>query len=137
MITPRGYSKDPSIPPDGIVIAWSEDLINCKGGLDKFTSRFTEHMKSEEFCWLQKCNHQPAKDIAYVYIIVDKVLKYKCYYGGYEEAVVTIDNVYTKSWCSSNTIIWPRLILGGPVEEVPYEIPLKGFIGFRYCTKLF
>lgn len=137
MITENGYSKDVSIMPEGIVITFGYDLIEYKGGLRSFIRHFLLSMHDENCTWLQKCKNAPKNDILYVYIIIAGRLRYRCYYGGYQSGQTSIYNSDARSWSTSTVIIWPRIVLAGPVEKCPFKRQLKGFQGFRYCTKLF
>lgn len=138
MITVDGYSKDSSIQPEGIVITWGKDMIDSKGGLLSFIRYFNKTMDGESSYWLQKCKNKPTyEDILHVYIIVNNRLYGRCFYGGYERGPTEINNGngYSFSW---RTIIeWPRVILAGPFERCHFKRTLRGFQGFRYCTKLF
>jgi hypothetical protein len=139
MITETGFSKDTGILPEGIVVTWGSDLIKEKGGLLSFIRYFEKTMKDEKGLWLQKCKNKPVyhEELMYVYIIVCNQLRYRCYYGGHETGVAEITNGDGHSWSSRSVISWPRLILAGPFEKCPFKRELKGFQGFRYCTKLF
>lgn len=138
MITAEGYSKDPSIMPEGIVITWGKDMINSKGGLLPFVRHFNVAMKNEESVWLQKCKNKPTfEDILHVYIIVNNRLYGRCFYGGYETGRTIINNGNGHSFSWRTEIEWPRVLLAGPFERCPFKRALKGFQGFRYCTKLF
>lgn len=136
MITESGYSKDTSIMPEGIVITWGKEMIQEKGGLKRFIRYFEVMMQQEGVTWLQKCKNKPRdeKHILYVYIIVANRLAYRCYYMGYETGPRKVN---MDSWSSSEVITWPRVVMAGPVEKCPFKRELKGFQGFRYCTKLF
>lgn len=138
MITIDGYSKDPNIIPEGIVVTWGKDMIDLKGGLKIFLSYFNEVMKDEHTTWLQKCKNAPKHDILYVYIIVANRLYARGYYGGYQKGKAAI-NVpgAARSFSRREVIDWPRIVLAGPIEKCPVKRQLKGFQGFRYCTKLF
>ncbi len=135
MITRTGYSKDPSIMPEGIAITWSRDLILEKGGLLTFIRYFEKIMSSEEGIWLQKCKNAPLHDILYVYIIISGQVRYRLYYAGHQAGPTTIFEP-GKSW-AGKLVSWPRIILGGPFVKAPEKIYKKGFQGFRYTTKLF
>lgn len=139
MITLNGYSKDKGLIPDGIVITWGKDLIAEKGGLLSFIRFFEQNMQNDDSIWLQKCKNKPKiqEDLRYVYIVVCNQVKYRCYYGGYETGEREIYNGDGISWSSRSIITWPRIICAGPIEKAPHKIRLKGFQGFRYCTKLF
>jgi hypothetical protein len=137
MITANGYSKDPMIQPEGIAITWGKDLVIEKGGLRNFLRYFNKVMEDENCTWLQKCKNAPKTDIIYVYVIVCNRLYGRGYYGGYETGATDISFGDGKSWSSSKTIAWPRIVIGGPFERCPFKRTLKGFQGFRYTTKLF
>lgn len=137
MITANGYSKDPSLLPEGIVITWSADMIRLKGGLLNFIRYFEKVMQDPDTHWLQKCKNAPTRDINTVYIIVCNRLAYKCFYGGHEAGETEINNGDGVSFSRSEAISWPRIIIAGPFEKCPFKRKLRGFQGFRYCTNLF
>jgi len=137
MITATGYSKDPSIMPEGIAVTWGKDLIVEKGGLLAFIRYFEKTMISEDGRWLQKCKNAPTRDIIYVYIIVCNQVRYRLLYGGHQSGETTIHNGDGHSWSSRQIIRWPRIVLAGPFVKAPFKIKRSGFQGFRYTTKLF
>lgn len=137
MITEKGYSKDPTIMPEGIVVTWGKDLIEEKGGLLAFIRFFELNMADESGLWYQKCKNAPKHDIIYVYIIVCNQLRYRCLYGGHSTEKRKAYNGDGISWSSAMIITWPHIILAGPFEKCPFKRELKGFQGFRYTTKLF
>lgn len=133
MITADGYSKDPNIIPEGIAITWSKEMIvEGYGNLLTFIRHFKECISDEDGIWLQKCKNKPKIDVAYVYIIFSGRIRYRVQYVGYEAGPTTVydDN-------GPKDIQWSRLLLVGPMVEAPRRIPLKGFQGPRYTTKLF
>ncbi|HEX8315965.1 MAG TPA: hypothetical protein VF609_13280 [Flavisolibacter sp.] len=126
MITKDGYSKDKSIQPEGIVITFGEKLITYYGGLQLLLRDFQFCMRQHESSWWhQKCRNKPVFEIDHVYIVVENKLYGRVLYGGYKPAG------------SHELFTWPHIILAGPLEKAPVERELKGFRGFRYCTKLF
>lgn len=138
MITAQGYSKDPSLMPEGIVITWGKDMIDLKGGLKNFLKYFDEVMQDEETHWLQKCKNSPKHDIVHVYIIVANRLYARGFYGGYENGETLINTpAAPNSFSRREKISWPRIVIAGPIEKCPFKRKLRGFQGFRYCTKLF
>ena len=134
MITKDGYSKDPMLQPEGIVVTWSREMIDRKFGLLEFVRYFEKCMADEEGLWLQKCNKAPKQDVIYVYIIVCNQLRYRCFYGGYQTGQATVYNGDGHSFSRSSIIDWPRILLAGPFLKAPTKRPLRGFQGFRYCT---
>lgn len=133
MITSDGYSKDPSIQPDAIVITWSKEMIQeGYGSLRSFIKHFKECMSDPDNWWLQKCKNKPKHDVLYVYIIFDGRVRYRAHFAGYEKGATTICDGY-----GDKEVEWSRVIMTGPLVEAPYPIYRKGFQGFRYATKLF
>jgi hypothetical protein len=134
MITPDGYSKDPNIIPEGIVVTFGKEMMIEQGGPKNFLSHFNQWMsQGEDYHWLHKCKNKPSADILYVYVIALNRLYCRCYFGGYETKLTiggTADG-------GQKIIEWPRIILAGPIEKCPYKRTLRGFQGFRYATKLF
>lgn len=137
MITPDGYSKDPGLVADGIVVTWSKDLIAEKGGLLSFIRFFIKSMEDPECMWLQKSRNKPTQDVLYVYIIVCNQLKYRLNFVGYETGETEVDNGDGVSWSRSERVGWSRIVMAGPIVHAPRKIKLSGFRGFRYCIKLF
>lgn len=80
-----------------------------------------EAYESNEDFWWYSCKNKPLVEIDLVYIIMEKKLHGKCYYGGWQPAK---DNLPA------------RIILSGPFEKCPFERRLKGFRNFRYALKL-
>lgn len=139
MITPQGYSKDPSLIPIGVVVTLGKDMIEEKGGIRSFLRHFLATMQREDGLWLQKCKNRPTfeKELLYVYILISGQIKYRCLYGGYEAGPVEINSGEQGSWSGRQWVSWSRIILAGPIERAPVKILFSGFQGFRYCTKLF
>lgn len=139
MITPEGYSKDPSLRPDGIVITWSQDMIDLKGGLLAFTRFFFAAMDDPESTWLQKCKNRPKYDgLLYVYIIYAGRVRYRLNYVMHAAGETIINEPGApESFSRSVRVWWPRVVMCGPIMKAPHVIKLRGFQGFRYCTKLF
>jgi hypothetical protein len=136
MIIERGFSKDPSILPEGIVVTHGREMINDQGGLRTFLKGFLRVMDryEEGGYWMHKLKNNPTFDVPHVYIIVAGRLYGRCYFGGYRKDVV--EQGYTADG-QEKIIDWPHIILSGPFEKCPFKRQLKGFQGFRYCTTLF
>lgn len=139
MVTKTGYSKDPNIIPEGIVITWSAQMIKEKFGLLGFIRYFEKVMGEDcgDTLWLQKCKNKPKYDIIYVYIIVAGVLRYRLNYIGHSTGVVEVNNGDGISFSQRQTVNWSRIEMAGPFVKNPVKQKMRGFQGFRYCTKLF
>lgn len=133
MITSSGYSKDLSIQPEGIVITFGKKMIDEQGGLKAFLSHFEEVMKDDDMWWMHKMANVPTQEFDKVYIIVANRLYGRANFGGIEShptVCFTADG-------RSKEVNWKRIIIAGPLERCPFKRTIKGFQGFRYCTKLF
>lgn len=133
MITATGYSKDPSIMPEGIAITFGKEMIDDHGGILKFMRYFLESMNAEDGGWCHKMKNRPKFEFDHVYIIIANRLCYRCYFGGYQN----FEFVGEKANGKINVIKWPGIFLAGPLEKCPFKKTLTGFQGFRYTTKLF
>lgn len=137
MITERGFSKDPSIIPEGIVITFGREMIAEQGGLLCFLRCFLDCVSDDDEgrYWMHKCTNLPTKDVLHVYIVINNRLYGRVPFAGYvrpdePEIGHAADGV-------EKIIDWPYLVLAGPIEKCPFKRELKGFQGFRYSTKLF
>lgn len=134
MITETGYSKDPMLMPEGIVVTFGRDMMDEQGGPIEFLRNFEWVMSNEEDYWMHKMSNLPTfRDFTHVYIIVMNRLYGRCIFGGIDKGITT---AYAANG-ESKRIDWNRIILAGPLEKAPFKRTLKGFQGFRYCTKLF
>lgn len=137
MITSKGYSKDPSLQADAIVLTLPKMFFeDRKTSIDDFKKHFERYMKREDAIWNFRLTNLPTQDILHVYLCFDGFLQYKCNFVQYERNVSkTFHDTKDKKPRSFPAANW--VLLTGPVEKPPYEWPLKGFQGFRYATTLF
>jgi hypothetical protein len=134
MITVTGYSKNSMIIPEGIVVTHGMSMVNEQGGLKTFLKGWLEVMNTEGSYWMHKCKNSPKYEIDHVYIIISNRLYGRCYFGGFQRNVIVHGH---SADGKPKTADWPFIILSGPFEKCPFKRTLKGFQGFRYCTKLF
>jgi len=134
MITAEGYSKDPNLVPEAVVVTFGREMMDEQGGPLQFLRFFESWMDGGEGnYWLHKCKNRPQADIIHVYVIVMNRLYCRCYFGGYEKGKM----VGSTADGRNKEFDWPRLILSGPIEKPRFKRTLKGFQGFRYATSLF
>lgn len=120
MITPQGYSKDPNLVPEAIVITWSKDvMIQNSGSIKQFITDFKSYCNCEveEGYWIHNLLRQPTRNVFYVYIIFNGRIRYRTQYCGWNPAGYIIQT--------------------GPVITAPRGLNYPGFRNFRYATKLF
>lgn len=139
MITANGYSKDPQIMPEGIVITFGREMMAEQGGPKLFLANFLQTMEDYEHgdYWRAKMKNLPTADFDHVYLSVLGRLYGRVYYGGAKR--YDPDNP-EYGWTADDRqqiCDWNHIVLSGPFEPCPFKRKLKGFQGFRYCTKLF
>lgn len=132
MITATGYSKDKSIQPTGVVITFGQEMMQNNGGQMSVMKYFLKCINQEDGYWMQKMLLKPTFEISEVYIITLNRLWGKVNFGWYEEKAV-----FKYSPADPGVVEWPRMVLTGPFKKCPIKRELRGFNGFRYCTKLF
>ena len=132
MITAEGYSKDPGIVPEGIVITFGKEMLYTNGGTRAVLQHFLDTMDNENDYWMHKMLLWPKIEVAEVYIITMNRLWGRVKFGWFEK-----NATFGYSPKGRKDIPWPRMVLVGPFERCPFKRELKGFQGFRYCTKLF
>lgn len=133
MITADGYSKDATIMPEGIVITFGREMMESNFGSYRMMLKyFLDVMEDENSYWMHKMKNFPKAEVADVYIITMNRLWGKVKFGWFEKSAA-----FKYSPKDPGVIEWPRLTLVGPFERCPFKRTLKGFQGFRYCTKLF
>jgi hypothetical protein len=132
MITKDGYSKDLSIKPEGVVITFGKEMMETNGGQKAVMKYFLDVMAKEDDYWMHKMLNWPKVEVSDVYIITLNRLWGRVKFGWFDKGAT-----YAYSPSDVKEIAWPRMVLVGPFEKCPFKRQLKGFQGFRYCTKLF
>ncbi len=137
MITKQGYSKDPTIMPDGIVLTLPKMFFNDRNtGIEEFKVLFERYMKQEDGLWNFKLTNLPKHEVCFVYIVFDGKIQYRCNLVAYERNV----SKSFKDAPDNKVREFPNcnwVLLSGPAVKPPHEFIQKGFQGFRYCTQLF
>lgn len=132
MITAEGYSKDPNIIPDGVVITFGQGMMRNNGGQKHMMKWFLKTMEEGNNYWMHKMLLWPKIEVADIYIITLNRLWGRAKFGWFEK-----DAAFAYTPKDRKEISWPRMVIVGPFERCPFKRTLKGFQGFRYCTKLF
>jgi hypothetical protein len=138
MITATGYSKDPNIQPEGIMLTLPTQFFTDRGmTTDQFKKYFERLMKEEDTIWNFRLTNLPTiMDIAWVYLVFDKHVQYRMNFVQYERGV----SKQFKDSTDQRVRDFPNanwVIFTGPPTKPPHYWPQKGFQGFRYTTKLF
>lgn len=137
MITARGYSKDASIIPEGIMLTLPKMFFRDRNmSYSSFEKMFERYMRREDAIWNFKLTNLPLHDVAFVYLCFEGFVQYRCNLVMYERnKSKTFSDTPDKKVRHFPDCNW--VLFTGPAVK-PYEdIPQKGFQGFRYTTKLF
>lgn len=101
--------------------------------------KFIQDMKNmntiDGFTWWRTCRNIPTTKVMYAYFVFGGKVQYRADVSSYEK---------------NKTMDFPRpdgdrrifenknwIVLCGPVIKAPYDIPMKGFRGFRYTELIF
>lgn len=138
MITPNGYSKDPGILPEAIVLTLPVQFFQKRNTTPaKFKKYFERYMARENRLWHFRLTNLPIHDIAWVYLIFDKKLQYQLNFVQYErnttkELKDSPGQKVARTYTNSNWVV-----MCGPAIPCPFEREMRGFQGARYAIKLF
>lgn len=142
MITPTGYSKDPHLQADGIVLTLPVMFFeDRKTNVQDFKKMFPLHMAAEDSLWNFRLTNLPTQDIAWVYLIFDKHIQFRCNFVQYErnasKRFADAEDGRIRSFPNANWVIMCGPAIPTPPGHHWYENECRGFQGFRYCTYLF
>lgn len=137
MITDKGYSKDLSIMPEGIMLTLPTIFFEDRGtDVESFTLMFYRFMKQDDSLWNFKLKNLPKHDVAWVYLVYDKKVQFRLNLVQYERNTSKeFKDSPDRKIRRFENCNW--VIMCGPPVRPPHEWPQKGFQGFRYTTKLF
>lgn len=137
IIAPGKYSKDPSHIPEAIVLTMPKAFFEDRKMTTKeFKAMFERYMRRDDAIWNFRLTNLPTKDIAWVYLVFDGLIQYECNFVQYERnKAKEFDDApdgKVRKFAETNWVLFT-----GPAIKAPYEMPQKGFQGFRYALKLF
>jgi hypothetical protein len=160
MITRQGYSKDPSIMPEGIVITFpvqflldiAPQLNSCQSVVKsngsyriRYNTRKHQILAGYRQCikeieqvrkdadntwWWHSIGNRPTIKVLNAYIIILGRIRYKAVIVGWEPGG-------EKQFVDNRKLSAKHWLQLAYFEPAPFAIERKGFQGFRYCTKLF
>ncbi len=100
---------------------------------DQFRKVFERYMRMEDGIWNYRLTNLPRHDVAHVYLVFDGGVQYKvncvCYERNISKAFDDAPDGKVRDFPRANWVL-----LTGPAVRAPYDIPMKGFQGFRYVT---
>jgi len=117
-------------PPDGIIITISREMLKEKG-YRNWLRNFYKAMENDGLTYWMRQGVKPKHDVLYVYLCIGGKIRFRAnYVGPYGPGWMKFSDgkkMYAPAWVA----------LCGPVVKAPFNIPWKGFRGFRYTEKLF
>jgi hypothetical protein len=141
MITEHGYSKDPSILPEGLALTMPQQFFDSRAMTpEEFKPFFEDFMRPDDAIWHFRLTNLPAArywdQLAWVYLIMEKHIRYRLNLVSFERGkakrFIDAPDGKLRSFPRANWVI-----MTGPVIKAPYDWPQRGFQGPRYTTKLF
>lgn len=103
---------------------------------EQFKPLFERAMRPEDSVWNFRLTNLPTIDVAYVYLVFDGLVQYRAnlvmYQRGAEKEFYDSPDGKARRFPKSNWVIFT-----GPIIKAPYEIPMRGFQGFRYTKQVF
>jgi hypothetical protein len=137
IIGPSKYSKDPTIPAEGIALTLPKQFFEDRGWTyAEFEKYFEKLMAKDDSIWHFRLTNLPTQDVAWVYLIFEGFIQFRLNLVMYERNKSKV----FKDGPDSENRHFPNsnwVLLAGPAVRAPYEMIQKGFQGFRYTTKLF
>ncbi len=118
--------------PVGIIVTFSKKMIYDEIGKEKFIGQILTRLnENREAYWMHTMHIKPKHEVIYCYILYDGKIQMRANIAGFEKGYPVIflnRRTYTPNH-------W--MILTAPVVVAPFDIPMKGFQGFRYCAEMF
>lgn len=115
---------------DGIIITISQALIKERS-YRNWLKNYLDAMSNENWTYWMRLGAKPKFEVLYVYLVIGNKVRFRsklvCYANDSTQTFPSGVIITARAWC----------IMCGPVVKPPYEIPMKGFRGFRYTEKLF
>jgi hypothetical protein len=137
IIGPSTYSKDPSIRAEGIMLTLPKQFFQDRGWTyAEFEKYFKQFMAGESSIWNFRLTNLPKREVAWVYLVFEGFIQFRLNLVMYERnKSKTFKDGPDKKARKFPNANW--VILCGPAVTAPFEMPQKGFQGFRYTTFLF
>jgi len=121
---------------DAIVLTLGQDFMNkmYPGGREAVIKAL-ERTDDGSYQWMQFCGSGvPAKEVEFCYLVWDGKVQYRLTVTRYvkNHTGKFSDGGVERSYKNRNMVI-----MTGQCVKAPFEIPMKGFQGFRYTEFLF
>jgi len=122
---------------EAICLTLGKDFVHkiYPGGEERIRHYLERMNESDGYNWMQFCGSGvPKIKVNYCYVVFNGKVQYRCDIKEFKAAVTGSfnDGGVERSFKNRNLCV-----LQGPTEKAPYDIPMKGFQGFRYSPFLF
>lgn len=124
-------------PPEAILLTLPVAFFQDRGmTCAEFQPYFERLMRHPDNLWNFKLTNLPTHDVAWVYLVFDGHVQYRLNLVQYERGTTkAFNDAPDKQVMVFDKCNW--VILTGPPVKAPFEIPMRGFQGFRYSKQLF
>lgn len=122
-------------PPIAIILTMPSVFFQDRNmGMQDFSKLFERYLQREDAIWNYRKTQLPTQEVAYVYLVWDGKVQYRCNFVGYERHVAkSFDDAPDGKVRNFPATNW--ILLTGPAVKPPHPIAMKGFQGHRYLTK--
>jgi hypothetical protein len=121
-------------PPDGIIVTLpARFFVEYDHAI--YLKEIEEMNQNENMIWYRVMKNLPTQDFLYVYTVIDNNVHHRSQFAGLiRNKTLTFPRPEGGSRTFENA---NAVMMCGPVVMAPEVIPMRGFQGFRYTTKLF
>jgi hypothetical protein len=121
--------------PEGILLTMPERFFqHYPGGLDQYRKILEGMNETDKYTWGNTIANIPSIEVPYCFLVFGGKVQYRTEIVGYQRNITReySDGGITRIFENKNWVD-----LQGPVIKAPFDIPMKGFRGFRYTSLLF
>jgi hypothetical protein len=120
-------------PPIGILVTLPVRFFE-EYGMDNYERDIQLLNEDEDELWYRVMKNLPTQEVLYIYTVYGGKVQHRTLFAGILRnqnfSFVRPRDNSVKNFPNSNAVI-----MCGPVVKAPFDIPMKGFQGFRYVTK--
>lgn len=137
MKSPSNYKNYRFYVPEGIILTLPVAFFKDRGmSYSEFEKMFERYMRREDAIWNFRLTNLPKLDVAYVYLVFEGFIQFRCQLVMYERNVAKkfydAPDGKVREFPASNWVLFT-----GPAVKPESEFKMKGFQGFRYTQKIF
>ncbi len=122
---------------EAICLTLGQDFIHkvYPGGEGRIRHYLERMNNGDDYKWMQFCGSGiPTINVTYCYVIWGGKVQYRC---DIKEFISKCTGTFNDGGVERSFKNRNLCVLHGPTITAPYDIPMKGFQGFRYSSFLF